>query len=88
MKIYDWYPIIKKSDFEATGLVQRELEIVMPGIGSKKVLVTKANAFGIVVDDVFLAVGVTADNPFEFEDRACYIDPVTDWVWYGVYVSG
>lgn len=87
MKIYDWYKVINKNEFLATGLVQRTLELILEGVGGKTVMVTNANTFGIVVDDVFLSVGVTEANPFEFENRACYIDEAGD-VWYGIYVSG
>ncbi len=86
--IFDWYKVINKPEFEATGLVSRELEVVLQGVGAKKILVTIGNYFSITIDDVMLSIGIGLPdaNPFVFEDRAIYLDDDGD-VWYGVLVS-
>lgn len=84
--MFDWYKVINRAEFIATGLVSRELEVVLEGVGSKTILVAIGNAFSITVDDVFLAIGVTTENPFVFSDRAIYID-ANDDVWYGIKVA-
>lgn len=80
---FDWYKVINKAEFEATGLVSRELEVILDGVGAKTILVTKGNLLSITVDDVMLSVGLKDVNPFVFEDRAVYLDPSED-VWYGI----
>lgn len=85
--IFDWYKVINKTEFEATGLVSRELEVVLEGLGAKNVLVTVGNYFSITVDDVMLSIGIgtPTSNPFVFEERAVYLDASND-VWYGIKV--
>jgi len=85
---FDWYKIINKTEFEATGLVSRELEVILEGVGAKDVLVTVGNYFSITIDDVMLSINIGIDgvNPFVFEDRAVYLDSAND-VWYGIKVS-
>lgn len=82
----DWYKIVNKEEFEATGLVSRELDLVLPGIGLKTFLITVGNFFSLTVDDVMLSVGVTSDNPFMFQDRAIALDENGD-VWWGIKTS-
>ncbi len=86
--IFDWYKVINKPEFEATGLVSRELTIVLEGIGAKTVLVTVGNYFSLTVDDVMLSIGIGLEtaNPFVFQERAIYLDDAGD-VWYGVLAA-
>lgn len=86
MNIYDWYKIINKTEFEATGLVSREVEVIFDGLGVKTLLVTSANYFSIMFDDVMLALAVNGANPFEFESKAIYLDANQD-VWVGILVE-
>ncbi len=86
MNTYDWYKIINKTEFEATGLISREVSVILEGVGTKSFLVTKANYLAITVDEVFLPLGVKPDSIFEFEERAIYLDANQD-VWYGIKVS-
>lgn len=83
---FDWYKIINKTEFEATGLVSRKLDLFLEGIGQKTVLVTVGNYFSFTVDDVMLSLNMSGENPFIFEDRAIYIDENDD-VFYGVKVA-
>lgn len=80
--IFDFYKVINKAEFEATGLISRELTLVLEGVGAKTVLVTNGNLFSITVDEVMLSLGLT-ENPFIFEDRCVYLDEFND-VWYGI----
>lgn len=81
--IFDWYKLINKTEFEATGLVSRSLDIVLDGIGRVTVLVTVGNYFSITYDGVMLSIGITGENPFVFEGYAVYLDSNND-VWLGV----
>jgi hypothetical protein len=80
---FDWYKVINKTAFEATGLVSRKITMLLQGAGAKDILVTRGNLTAITVDDVFLPVGITDANPFIFQERACYIDDAGD-IWYGI----
>lgn len=80
---WQYWKVINKAEFEATGLVSRELDLIMEGVGQKTVLVTKGNVFAITVDDVFLPLGVTNDNPFIIGDRAIALDENGD-IYYGI----
>ncbi len=85
--IFDWYKVINKTDFEATELVSQEVTLILEDIGSKDFLITKGNLVSITVDDTMLSLGLKADNPFVFNDRAIYLDPATQDIYYGVLVE-
>lgn len=80
---FNWFKIINKAEFEATGLVSRELDLVFEGVGQMTALVTVGNLFSVTIDDVMLSIGLTDDNPFVFEERAIYLDAAGD-VWWGI----
>jgi hypothetical protein len=84
--IFDWYKVINRAEFVATGLVSREVSVILEGVGAKTILVTIGNLFSITVDEVILSIGVTSANPFVFQDRAVYVD-ANDDVWYGILSS-
>ena len=83
---YDWYRIVNKEEFEATGLVSREVDFILEGVGLKTFLITVGNLFSLTVDDVMMSVGVTDDNPFAFGERAIALDN-DGWVWWGIKTS-
>ncbi len=80
---YDAYRIIKLDDFNATGLVSKQLSLVIGSLGTKTILVTKGNLVSILYDDIFLSLNLNAKNPFEFEDHAIFIDP-DNYIWLGI----
>lgn len=80
---FDWYKLLNRGEFEASGLVSKELDVILDGVGQKTVLVTKGNLYSIVIDGVMLSIGVTAANPFVFEGYAVYLDSNDD-MWLGI----
>ncbi len=80
---YAWYNIVNKAEFEATGLVSREIEVVLEGVGLTTFLITVGNLFSLTSGGVMLSVGITNDNPFGFSDRAIYLAANGD-VWWGI----
>lgn len=84
--IFDWYKIINRAEFEATGLVSRELTLNLEGIGLSSVLVTKGRYFSIIYDEVMLSLGITDANPFVFEGYAVYLDSNDD-IYLGIEVD-
>ncbi len=81
--IFDWYKIINRAEFLATGLVSRELQVVLEGVGVATVLVTVGRHFSLTYDGVMLSLGVTEANPFSFDGHAIYVDDNDD-VWLGI----
>lgn len=81
--IYDWYKILNRAEFLATGLPSRTVELILGDLGLKEILVTIGNYFSITYDDVMLSIELDGKNPFEFEDRAIYVDAADD-VWLGI----
>jgi hypothetical protein len=80
---FDWYQVFNLDEFEATGLVSRELTLILQGIGSKTFLITHGDLTSLTVDDTMLSIGLTDDNPFVFNSRAVYVDQNRD-VWFGI----
>lgn len=83
---FDWYKVINRGEFEATGLVSREVQVILDGIGLRTVLVTSGNFYSIVYEGVMLSIGVTEANPFVFEGYAVYLD-ANDDIWLGIEVD-
>lgn len=73
MNDYDWYKIVNTVEFEATGLVSREVEVVLEGIGLKTILVTKGVLYSIVYEGVMLSPGLMDNNPFYFDGYGSYV---------------
>lgn len=84
--IYDWYKIANKSDLDSASLVSKEVDAILDGVGQKKILVTKGNLYSILVDGVFLSIGLNDQNPFAFEGYAAYMDANED-IWLGIEVE-
>lgn len=83
MNLYTVFKLFNLVDFQATGLVARELDVVLEGIGEKKILITNSNYVSILYDGVFLPINLNNKNPFEFGSRAVFLDPNND-VWLGL----
>ena len=83
--IFNWYNIINLDDFIETGLVSRELDLILDGVGRSNIRVVHGNLYSIVYDGIMLSIGVTDDNPFIFEGHAVYLDSNRD-VWLGIEV--
>lgn len=81
--IYDWYNIFNLTEFLAEDLVSKAYEYEFEGADIKTVLVTKGNYTSVLFDDVFLPINLNDRNPFEYEDRAVYLDENQD-VWVGI----
>lgn len=84
--IYDWYRIFNLDEFEALGLVSNEYTVDLAGIGQVVFLVTKGNEIGVTYDDVFLALNFNLNNPYEFDDRALFLNTLNNDVYYGFVV--
>ncbi len=81
---FNFYKIINKAEFEATGLKSREVTVILEGLGQKTVLVAHQMLFSLIYDGVILPVDLEgASNPFEFGGYAAYLDSADD-VWLGV----
>ncbi len=81
--IYDQYKLFNLDEFEATEFVSRTLSVFLGDLGLKSILVTKGNLVSVLYDGVFLSLNLNDKNPFEFEDRAIFLDPDND-VWLGI----
>lgn len=84
--MFTWFKIFNRTEFDALGLVSKTYTLNLEGIGQKDILVTKGISYGMLYDDVFLSLALNDLNPFEFEDRAIYIDGFND-VFLGVAVA-
>jgi hypothetical protein len=83
---YNAYKIFNLSEFEDTGLTSRKVTAFLSGLGQREVLITKGNLISVLFDGVFLSLDLNDANPFEFEDRAVFLDPDGE-VWVGVKVE-
>ena len=83
MATYDWYRIANKTEFEDSGLVSKEVELLLEGIGAKTFLIVRGNYTSIVVDDLMLPVNMFEDNPYVIGTKAVGVDDLGD-IYYGI----
>jgi hypothetical protein len=83
MRIYDWYRVINLTAFENTGLVSRNVQVILGQLGLKNILVVKGNLISILYDDILLSIDLNGKNPFEFENHAVYVDDSYQ-IWLGI----
>ncbi len=81
--MYNWYFVINRAEFIASGLVSKEVESFLTGIGRKTFLVTNGNVVSVTIDEVMLTTEITGDNPFVFGGKALMINADDD-IYYGV----
>lgn len=81
--IFDWYKILNRADFLESGLVSREVTLLLDGVGQAVVLVTRGNCVAITYNGIMLAVELLGDNPFTFDGHAVYVDSNDD-IWLGI----
>ena len=65
--IYNWYPIILKTDFDALNIPSKEVSLYLQDIGLKTVLITKGNYYSFLYEDIFLTYNLNSRNPFNFD---------------------
>lgn len=83
---FDWFELFNLTEFNNLGLVSRELEVELEGIGPKTIRITKGNYTSIMYDDVFLPINMNDANPFVFEGYAVYVDDNDD-VFLGIEID-
>lgn len=82
--MFDWYFLISKTEFEATGLTSFEGTVVLKGQGLKTFLVTKGNLISFLFDDILLPINMNNKNPYRYGTYAVFLD-ASDDVWLGIY---
>lgn len=80
---YTWYNLFVLTDFLATGLVSRVLQVNLETAGQKDILITKGNEVGIVYENTYLILNMRGDNPYTRDNIAVYLDPDQN-VWLGI----
>ena len=83
--IYRWFKIFNRTEFLALGLVSRTYTWVLSELGEKSILVTHGNLLGITYEGVYLPIGLSSKNPFEFDGHAVYVSSSDD-VYLGILV--
>lgn len=83
MNTYNWYQIFNTDDFDEEGLISKEYDVNMVGVGIKSILVTKGFSYSIIYSDTLLTVDMGGNNPFEFGGYAIYQDADNN-VWLGL----
>ena len=84
--VYQWFKIFNRAEFLALDLTSKTYTLLLEGIGTKDFLVTNGVSVGVTYEDIFLAVELNDENPFEFADHAIYIDASED-VYFGFLVE-
>lgn len=71
---YDWYQVFNRTEFEALGLVSKDYELTLEGLGEKTITATKGNFVSLIYEGVILPIELNSKNPLLFDDHAVYVD--------------
>lgn len=82
--MFKWYQVFNLDSFLEAGLVSREYKIAIAGVGEKTIVAFSAVGVSILVDDIFLTIGLNEKNPMRFDTYAVFLDENDD-VWLGIY---
>ncbi len=80
---WNWYELFDKAEFEAEGLVSRTLTVTLEGEGEKEILITKGEAIGLVIDEIFLSLHLEENNPYTRDGYGIF-EAEDGMVWVGV----
>lgn len=87
---FDWYNVFSIPEFQAEGLVSKNLLYNLQDIGEEEMIVVSGNLLSLIFRDVILPVQFFDKNPTvrEGEDGtyAVYVDENDD-VWLGIEVA-
>jgi hypothetical protein len=82
---YKWFKLFSLTEFQATGLVTRELTRDLVGIGTVNILISVGNLVSITYDGHLLPINFLGNNPFVRGQYAVYIDS-ENFVWLGIEI--
>lgn len=80
---WKWFKIFSMIEFVGTGLVYKDYQVELEGLGVYTIRALQGQRQNILFDSVFLTVNLNAKNPFTFEGRGVFVDENQD-VWVGV----
>lgn len=84
--MFNWFRLFNLDEFLATGLVSKEIDVVLGTFGLKTILITQGVTTSITYDDTLLSIGMNDRNPFRYDQVAVFLDLNRD-VWLGIYVE-
>lgn len=83
--IFDWYLVYNLTDFDALNIHSKSIPLNTEDRGLINLIITKGQYYGVnfVDDDIFLAVGINNQNPFNLGSRSVAIDTHNN-LWIGL----
>lgn len=78
-----YYKLFNKAEFEATGLVSKQLVVDLDDRGRVEFLISVGNTVSVTYDGELLPVGFLDANPYIKGGYAVYLDDVNGDVWFG-----
>lgn len=85
---FEWYPIFKLSEFQATGLVSEKKTVLLEGKGFIEFLISRGNVTSVLYDGEFLPIRFASKDTYYSEGYAVYYNSEKDpSVWLGFEVE-
>lgn len=83
--IFDWYLVYNLTDFDALSIPSKFIALNTEDRGLINLTITKGQYYGVnfLDDDIFLAVGINNQNPFNLGSRSVAIDEDNN-LWIGL----
>lgn len=69
-----WFDIYDLNEMERKGIPQKEIEVELEDLGLQKILIYKANYYGVIFKGVALTPKLNKRNGFSKEGVGAYID--------------
>lgn len=70
---YTYYPIETVANFDALGVVRQNYQYILGDQGVKEIAIVKKRYYSVIIDDLFLPVGLNDRNGFNFKDHTALI---------------
>lgn len=73
-KKWKWFNVLSLADFDAKNVPDMSFTRSVEGFGVKEMRICKGNFYALILDGVYLPVGVNGRNAFSVRERGAYID--------------
>lgn len=79
-----WFNVGNKTELEANQVSEQSVSLFFDGIGPKTVYFFLGNEFNVMIDGVFMMIGERGEEVTVRDDRALWLDPLTENLWVGI----
>jgi len=81
--VWNWFNIFNYDEFIALDIPARDLVVVLQGIGTESILISRGNILSVTFRGVYLPINLLDINPKIEDGYGVFLDESND-VWIGI----